>query len=141
MTPSDERGNLAEINVTPLVDVILVLLIIFMVTAPMMTRGIDIDLPRALSGSDDTAERITVTIAADRRVYLNDRPVHIRLVEERLRPLAASGGEFVFLRADAAVPYGVVMDVIDQVKRAGLDRVGLVTEPVTEGKPGAQPKR
>jgi len=123
------RGNLAEINVTPLVDVILVLLIIFMITAPMMTRGIDIDLPKAESGSDATEDRITISIDARRRVYLNDSPVNLHLIEERVRPLAAGGNAFVFLRADAAVPYGFVMEVVDQVKRAGIERLGLVTQP------------
>ena len=123
------RGNLAEINVTPLVDVMLVLLIIFMVTAPMMTRGIDIDLPRAKSGSDATEDRITVSIDSERRVFLNDSPVNINLLQERVQPLARRGSAFVFLRADATVPYGFVMQVIDQVKGAGVEKVGLVTQP------------
>ena len=125
----DDRGSLSEINVTPLVDVILVLLIIFMITAPMMTRGIDIDLPQAEAGSDATDDRITVTIDAERQVYLNDSPVNIHLLQERLQPLAAAGTAFVFLRADEAVPYGYVMQVVDQVKAAGIDRLGLVTKP------------
>jgi biopolymer transport protein TolR len=126
------RGTLSEINVTPLVDVMLVLLIIFMVTAPMMTRGIDIDLPKAKSGADETESRITVTIDADRRVFLNRSPVNLQLLATRIEPLAATGDAFVFLRADAAVPYGYVMEVIDQVKQAGVVRVGLVTRPAPE---------
>ena len=122
------RGNLAEINVTPLVDVMLVLLIIFMVTAPMMTRGIDIDLPRAQAGSDATENRITVSIDEERRVYLNRSRVNVHLLQERIAPLAASGDAFVFLRADASVPYGYVMEVVDQVKKAGIVKVGLVTQ-------------
>jgi biopolymer transport protein TolR len=126
------RGNLAEINVTPLVDVMLVLLIIFMVTAPMMTRGIDIDLPKVQSGADATENRITVAIDADRRVYLNQSLVNVQLLQERIAPLVASGDAFVFLRADAAVPYGFVMEIVDQVKRAGVAKVGLVTRPAPE---------
>jgi biopolymer transport protein TolR len=125
----DRRGALAEINVTPLVDVVLVLLIIFMVTAPMMTRGVDIELPQGESGSDATEDRITLTIDAQRRVYLNDALVHVDLLEERLRPLASTGEAFVFLRADVSVPYGFVMTVIDRVKSAGLEKIGLVTTP------------
>jgi biopolymer transport protein TolR len=126
------RSSLSEINVTPLVDVILVLLIIFMITAPMMTRGIDIDLPKAEAGTDATGDRITVTIDARRRVYLNDSAVNVHLLPERIRPLA---GEtvFCFLRADAAVPYGFVMQVIDQVKTAGIERIGLVAVPKERG--------
>ena len=127
------RGNLSEINVTPLVDVILVLLIVFMITAPMMTRGIDIELPKADSGSDATEDRITVTIDARRKVFLNDSPVNIHLLRERVMPLARGGAAFVFLRADEAVPYGFVMQVIDQVKAAGVDKVGLVTQPRVDG--------
>ncbi len=123
------RGSLSEINVTPLVDVMLVLLIIFMVTAPMMTRGIDIDLPRVESGSDATENRITLAIDAERRVFLNQSPVNLHLLQERLEPLTRDGDVFVFLRADAAVPYGYVMEVVDQVKRAGVVKVGLVTQP------------
>ena len=126
------RGNLAEINVTPLVDVMLVLLIIFMVTAPMMTRGIDIDLPQAQSGSDATENRITVSIDGERRVYLNRSLVNVHLLQDRMAPLVASGDVFVFLRADASVPYGYVMEVVDQVKKAGIAKVGLVTQALPE---------
>jgi len=126
------RGSLSEINVTPLVDVMLVLLIIFMVTAPMMTRGIDIDLPRVQSGSDATENRITLAIDAERKVFLNQSPVNLHLLQERLQPLLREGDVFVFLRADAAVPYGYVMEVVDQVKQAGVVKVGLVTQPAPE---------
>ncbi len=123
------RGSLSEINVTPLVDVMLVLLIIFMITAPMMTRGIDINLPRVQSGSDATETRITLAIDAERKVFLNQNPVNLHLLQERLEPLTRDGDVFVFLRADATVPYGYVMAVVDQVKRAGVVKVGLVTQP------------
>lgn len=126
------RGSLSEINVTPLVDVMLVLLIIFMITAPMMTRGIDIDLPRVQSGADATETRITLAIDADRKVFLNQSPVNLHLLQERLKPLLRDGELFVFLRADATVPYGYVMEVVDQVKRAGVVKVGLVTQPTPE---------
>jgi biopolymer transport protein TolR len=126
------RGSLAEINVTPLVDVMLVLLIIFMVTAPMMTRGIDIDLPKVQSGADATENRITLAIDAERKVFLNQSPIHLHLLEERLLPLLSNGDAFVFLRADSAVPYGYVMEVVDRVKRAGVVKVGLVTLPAAQ---------
>jgi biopolymer transport protein ExbD/biopolymer transport protein TolR len=119
---------MSEINVTPLVDVILVLLIIFMVTAPMMTRGIDVRLPRTESGSDATEERLVVTVDKDNTIYLNDRPVNVGLLTDRLRDeMKRSGIEFVFLRADQTVSYGRVMIVMDQIKKAGADRIGMVT--------------
>ena len=121
---------LSEINVTPLVDVILVLLIIFMVTAPMMTRGIDVRLPQTESGSDAIEERLVVSVEKDNTIYLNDRPVNISLLTERLQEeIESAGNDFVFLRADREVPYGRVMAVMDQIKKAGADRVGMVTIP------------
>ena len=124
---------------TPLVDVILVLLIIFMVTAPMMTRGIDVRLPKTESGSDATEERLIVSIDRDSAVYLNDRPVNLHLLTDRLKTeMKRSGIDFVFLRADQEVPYGRVMLVMDQIKKAGAERVGMVTQaiPVKSEKKG-----
>lgn len=127
-------GALAEINVTPLVDVILVLLIIFMVTAPMMQRGIDVALPRAQSATGAEEDRLVVTLDRTNRVWLNENPVPLNSLEERLKA-AASGIQtpFVYLRADRAVPYGDVMAVMDRIKRSGIERVGLVTEPIPAG--------
>src|SRR5215470_6271900 len=116
--------SLSDINVTPLVDVVLVLLIIFMVTAPMMTRGIDVRLPKTTSGSDATDERLVVSIDRDSAVYLNDRPVNLHLLTDRLKTeMKRSGIDFVFLRADHEVPYGRVMLVMDEIKKAGAERV------------------
>jgi len=122
--------SLSEINVTPLVDVVLVLLIIFMVTAPMMTRGIDVRLPKTESGADATEQRLIVTVDTDGTVYLNERPVNMALLTDRLKTeIKRTGVDFVFLRADQDVPYGRVMLVMDQIKKAGADRVGMVTQP------------
>ena len=89
---------LSEINVTPLVDVILVLLIIFMVTAPMMSRGIDVRLPRTESGSDGTEDRLIVSVDRDSTIYLNDRPVNLALLTDKLKgEMQRTGSEFVFL--------------------------------------------
>jgi len=133
-----ERGGgrfgpaLSDINVTPLVDVVLVLLIIFMVTAPMMSRGIDVRLPRTESGSDTTEDRLIVSVDRDSTIYLNDRPVNLALLTERLKSeMERTGTDFVFLRADQDVPYGRVMAVMDQIKRSGADKVGMVTRPET----------
>jgi biopolymer transport protein TolR len=121
--------SLSDINVTPLVDVVLVLLIIFMVTAPMMTRGIDVRLPKTESGSDATDQRLVVTVDTDGTIYLNDRPVNMALLTDRLKTeMKRTGVDFVFLRADQDVPYGRVMLVMDQIKKAGADRVGMVTQ-------------
>jgi biopolymer transport protein TolR len=133
--PGRTRGRrtaLSEINVTPLVDVILVLLIIFMVTAPMMQRGVDVRLPRVESSTDTEDQKLVVTVARDERIYVNDQVVNINLVGDRLQKLARStGNDFVFLRADREVPYGRVMMVMDAIKKAGIEKVGMVTEPVS----------
>jgi TolR protein len=132
--PSGRRRGraaaLSDINVTPLVDVILVLLIIFMVTAPMMQRGVDVRLPKVESAADAREERLVVTVTRDERIYVNDQVVNINLVGERLQNMSrATGIDFVFLRADREVPYGRVMIVMDLIKKAGIEKVGLVTEP------------
>jgi biopolymer transport protein TolR len=120
---------LSEINVTPLVDVILVLLIIFMVTAPMMQRGVDVRLPKVESATDTRDERLVVTVTRDQRIYVNDQVVNLNLVGERLGNLSRSTGiDYVFLRADRDVPYGRVMMVMDAIKKAGIEKVGMVTE-------------
>lgn len=128
--PSRRRASLADINVTPLVDVVLVLLIIFMVTAPMMQRSVDVQLPKAEASSGSDEQRIVVTIDRTNRVYLNETSMPLGELEEHLTTVASAYQQpFVYLRADQAVPYGSVMSVMDRIKKAGIDRVGLVTEP------------
>jgi biopolymer transport protein TolR len=118
---------LGEINVTPLVDVVLVLLLVFMVTAPMMSRGIDVSLPVANQPQIPPEDRITVSIRADGRVFVSDQPVNIVLLEDRLRGLTSgSPDSVVYLRADEALKYGDVIRVVDVIKRAGIDRIGFV---------------
>jgi biopolymer transport protein TolR len=118
---------LGEINVTPLVDVVLVLLLVFMVTAPMMSRGIDVSLPVANQPQIPQEDRITVSIRADGRVFVADQPVHIALLEDRLRGLTSgSPDSVVYLRADEGLRYGDVIRVVDVIKRAGIDRIGFV---------------
>ncbi len=124
------RGSMADINVTPLVDVVLVLLLIFMVTAPMMQRGVDVQLPRAESAVGQEEQRIIVTIDRGNRVYLNETSMPLGDLEQHLTSVASAFRDpFVYLRADQAVPYGRVMAVMDRIKKAGIGRVGLVTEP------------
>jgi biopolymer transport protein TolR len=118
---------LGDINVTPLVDVVLVLLLIFMVTAPMMSRGIDVSLPVADQPQIPQEDRVTVSIRADGRVFVGDQPVNIALLEDRLRGLTSgSPDSVVYLRADESLRYGSVIEVVDVIKRAGIDRIGFV---------------
>jgi biopolymer transport protein ExbD len=118
---------LGEINVTPLVDVVLVLLLVFMVTAPMMSRGIDVSLPVADQPQVAPQDRVTVSVNAEGRVYVGDQPVNLLRLEEYLRRLMAGrSGNVVYLRADEGLRYGKVIEVVDRIKKAGVDQIGFV---------------
>ena len=123
------RGSsmLGEINVTPLVDVVLVLLLVFMVTAPMMSRGIDVSLPVADQPQIPQEDRITVSLRSDGTVFVADQPVNLVLLEERLRGMTSGRPQsVVYLRADEGLRYGQVIRVVDVIRRAGIDRIGFV---------------
>ena len=127
---------MGEINVTPLVDVVLVLLLVFMITAPMMSRGIDMSLPVANLPQNDPQDRITVSINAQQQVFVGDQPMHLELLEDFLRgKLAPMTTKVVYLRADERLLYGKVIAVVDKIKRAGADQVGFVYVLPDEVKP------
>ncbi len=118
---------MGEINVTPLVDVVLVLLLVFMITAPMMSRGVDVSLPVANLKDNDPEERITVSINAQERVYLADRPIALPLLVDRLQGMMEGRrNKVVYLRADEGLRYGKVIEVVDHIKRAGVEQIGFV---------------
>ena len=129
------RRFLAEINIIPLVDVVLVLLIIFMVTAPMLYRGMDITLPTSSSNTIKPEERIVLTIERDQKVYVDKDMVPLGLLESKLRSVKQRNVEVsVYLRADRDVAYGTVVQVMDEVKRAGIEKLGMVTDPSPAGR-------
>jgi biopolymer transport protein ExbD len=118
---------LGEINVTPLVDVVLVLLLVFMITAPMMSRGVDVSLPVANITDTDPEDRITVSINVDERVYLIDKPIVLSLLVEALRGMMEGRrNKVVYLRADERLRYGKVIQVVDHIKQAGVEQIGFV---------------
>jgi biopolymer transport protein TolR len=124
-------GTLAEINVVPLVDVMLVLLIIFMVTAPMIQRGVDVKLPVATRTQQIQGERIFVTVPAayrqNRIVYLGDEPLRVDILQERVRQkVETRTDKEVYLRGDGSVTYQELMEVFDKLKGAGVQNIGLV---------------
>jgi biopolymer transport protein TolR len=126
-------GALAEINIIPLVDVVLVLLLIFMLTAPMMYRGIDVNLPRSAGKPTAVEERVVLTLTKDRGFFLNERPVPATALEAQLRDAFRNRPEKVlYLKADAGLSYGTVVETMDRVRRAGVERLGMVTEPARE---------
>jgi len=129
--PGDDEPVLSDINVTPLVDVMLVLLIIFMITAPMLHQGIEVALPKAdaqpLPMRDESP--IVVSIRQDGMVYLADEPIHPTRLEEVLVPMLQNRpDEPVFIKGDRGVEYGRVIEVLDLLHRAGVTRIGMVTE-------------
>lgn len=131
---SGRHRALAEINITPLVDVMLVLLIISMVAAPMLQKGIPLDLPATETAQDIRDPRTVVSLDRDGRLRINDQPVHPDLLERRMRAIASgSPTETVFLRADRLIPYGEVLLVMDRIRKAGVTRIALVTVPIGTG--------
>ena len=134
VTPDSDRRlgpALSEINVTPFVDVMLVLLVIFLVTAPMLFRGIDVRVPRTETRTTEAEERLVLTVTKDGAVFLGDQPITVARLERVLAGLRQRNSKAaVFLRADERAAYGAVVKVMDAVKKAGIDRLGMVTEPL-----------
>ncbi len=127
-------GFMSEINVTPFVDVMLVLLIIFMVTAPMMMQGVDVTLPEATAEAMATeTEPLMLSIDKQGRVFINDITVSVEDLHTKLEKiLSGRSDREVFLKADKDVPYGTVVRIMSEIKAAGVEKLGMVTLPVTE---------
>lgn len=128
------RRMMADINVTPLVDVMLVLLIIFMVTAPMLTQGVDVNLPQANAKSmRSEEERLVITVDANSRIFIGKQSVAFNRLGGVLKGIVARRADRqVYFRADRSVPYGFVVKVIAEVRNAGVEKLGMVTEPLDE---------
>ena len=131
------RGNrrlMSEINVTPFVDVMLVLLIIFMVTAPMMMQGVDVNLPHTTTqpiASEE--ERLVISITGKKEIYLNEYKISLKTLQSKLQTIYQNRPDrAVFLRADETLPYGFVMEVMAAVRQSGIKRIGMVTEPLVK---------
>ena len=135
---SNGRTVMAEINVTPFVDVMLVLLVIFMVTTPILYQGVDVKLPKTESKSMpsiDREKKVVVTLNSDGEIFIEKKEYTLDELRVEVRRLMASKGkdietENVFLRADSSVPYGTVVEVMSEIRNAGVTNLGLITEPV-----------
>jgi biopolymer transport protein TolR len=134
--PQQDNRLLAEINVTPLVDVVLVLLIIFMVTAPMLQMGIDVNLPRVKSkGVDISEEKLVLTINDAKEIFLNKTKIPANDLREKLENIFNTRiDKEIFMRADKNVPYGFVVEIMAEIRKAGIDKLGMITEPPQESK-------
>jgi biopolymer transport protein TolR len=135
MSPqANDRRFLSEINVTPFVDVMLVLLIIFMVTAPMLEQGIDVNLPQ-VAAKDITAkeEKVVLTITKKGEISINEHPVELSGLKENLEKIYENRiNKEIFLRADETVSYGVVVKTMSEIKEAGIEKLGMITKPMEE---------
>ena len=125
------KAIMSEINVTPFVDVMLVLLIIFMVAAPMMMVGVPIDLPETQAKAlNSETQPITISVKSDGQVFLQETPIPVEEVAAKLEAIATTGySERIFVRGDATSPYGVIADVMSRIQEAGFKNIGLVTQP------------
>jgi biopolymer transport protein TolR len=136
MDPSSNRDGMtiAQINVTPLVDVMLVLLVIFMVTAPIIQQGVQVNLPQAKAGAiPGTEDVLVVTVAKNGTIYLNDNAMNFDELGSKVRAIRNNQADKqVYVRADQDVRYGLVMRTISELKQAGIERVGMVTRPAAE---------
>ncbi|NYF80392.1 ExbD/TolR family protein [Granulicella arctica] len=125
------QTSLAEINITPLVDVVLVLLLIFMLTAPVLQSGIEVAVPHTRTVNQLTEERMVITIDKDQNVFLQDKPVNVNdlpsLLQDGAKPAAK---RIVYIRSDERVPFGAFASVMDSVKQAGITNISIVTQPL-----------
>ena len=133
----DDFGPMAEINVTPLVDVMLVLLIIFMVAAPLMIAGVPVNLPQTAAAKQNPPQKpLVVTLAAEGKLYIRDEEVRLEELEGSLRAIRSAEGDAVtYVRADKGVSYGNVMEILGRIGSAGFGRISLLSQPKTGQEP------
>jgi biopolymer transport protein TolR len=129
------QTTLAEINMIPFIDIVLVLLIIFMVTAPVIQSGIEVNVPKTAVVKETPEERLVVAIKKDQTVYLQNEPVNIHELAAKIRErLLDPTRQSIYLRADTDIPFGTAVAVLDSLKSAGLENVSIVTQPLDKGK-------
>ena len=127
------QTSLSDINITPLVDVVLVLLIIFMVTAPVLQSGIEVAVPKTRTVKEITEERVVISIDKSQRVFLGNDPVNINEIGAKLRQrIRDPQHQSIFVRADENIPFGVFATVMDAVKQSGITNISIVTQPLEE---------
>ena len=126
------QSTLSEINMVPFIDVVLVLLIIFMITAPILQSGIEVDVPKTKTVKEINEPRLVITIDKNQLVYLADVPVNINQLGNKVRAQLKQPQDSVFLRADETIPFGTFAKVIDALRQSGVSNISIVTEPLTE---------
>jgi len=126
------QTTLSEINIIPFIDVVLVLLIIFMITAPILQSGIEVDVPKTKTVQVIVEQRIVVTVDKGQRVYVGSDPVKIRELASKVKSQLKKPQDSVFLRCDETVPFGIFATVVDTLRQSGINNISIVTEPLTD---------
>ena len=128
---SKTQTSLSEINMVPFIDVVLVLLIIFMITAPILQSGIEVNVPKTKTIKEITQQKLVVTVDKAQRVYLGNDAVNIHQLPARIKAQLKGPNDSVFLRCDEAVPFGIFATVMDELRQSGITNISIVTEPIT----------
>jgi len=126
------QTSLSEINMVPFIDIVLVLLIIFMITAPILQSGIEVDVPKTHSVKEITEQRLVVTIDKAQKVYLGNDPVNVHQLGAKVKSQLKKPQDAVFLRCDEKVPFGIFASVVDVLRQSGISNISIVTEPITD---------
>ena len=126
------QSSLSEINMVPFIDVVLVLLIIFMITAPILQSGIEVDIPKTHTVKEITEQRLVVTVDKAQKIYLGNDPVNIHELAGRIRKQLKHPQDAIFLRCDESVPFGAFASVIDSLRQSGISNISIVTQPITD---------
>jgi biopolymer transport protein TolR len=126
------QSTLSEINMVPFIDVVLVLLIIFMITAPILQSGIEVDVPKTTTVKEINEQRLVISIDKNQLIYLGDTPINIHQLGSRVKAQLKKPQDSVFLRADETIPFGTFAKVIDTLRQSGVANISIVTEPLTE---------
>lgn len=126
------QTSLSDINMVPFIDVVLVLLIIFMITAPILQSGIEVDVPKTHSVKEITEQRLVVTIDKAQKVYLGNDPVNVHQLGAKVKSQLKKPQDAVFLRCDEKVPFGIFASVVDILRQSGIGNISIVTEPITD---------
>jgi len=126
------QSTLSEINMIPFIDVVLVLLIIFMITAPILQSGIEVDVPKTKTVHEITEQRLVITVDKAQRVYLGNDPINIHELGNKVQSQLKKPQDAVYLRCDETVPFGIFASVIDALRQSGINNISIVTQPLTD---------
>jgi biopolymer transport protein TolR len=126
------QSTLSDINMVPFIDVVLVLLIIFMITAPILQSGIEVDVPKTHTVKEITEQKLVVTIDKSQRIYLGNDAVNIHQLADKIKKQSKHANDVVYLRADETIPFGAFCTVIDSLRESGIANISIVTQPITD---------